>query len=368
MRVHPSAVGAGAPARDHIVNAPGTIDEGYRGELLVNLVNLDPTEPFEVRRGDRIAQLVVQRVAEATFVDVDSLSESSRGRLGTERAAASGPRDLSGIRSTRRRSRQVDESERTTTTVGIFRRSRKDEPVDRGRRGRRARTSSVRPTHREVDATDDDPPVEERRRGADQPRPRAVRRLRGRRRGRAHRPRRPADHPRRRDAAAGSSWTRSSRRSRARTPWSASPEVQLQAFAAPRTLGVWADIRTEIADSITARAEGRGRRRPARPRARRDDPHARVPTAGPAETFVRFIGVDGPRWFLRPSSAGPRRPTPTRRARSLEIVRSTVVVRDEEARPPREALPLQVPVRRDAGRSRTRPAMMCRRRPAQRRP
>ena len=63
---------------------------GYRGEILVNLVNLDPAEPFEVRRGDRIAQLVVQRVAAASFVEVDSLSESSRGKLGTERAAASG--------------------------------------------------------------------------------------------------------------------------------------------------------------------------------------------------------------------------------------------------------------------------------------
>ena len=65
-----------------IVNAPGTVDAGYRGELLVNLVNLDPEEPFEVRRGDRIAQLVVQRVAEVDFVDVDSLPESSRGETG----------------------------------------------------------------------------------------------------------------------------------------------------------------------------------------------------------------------------------------------------------------------------------------------
>ncbi len=75
-----------------IVNAPGTIDEGYRGEVLVNLVNLDPTEPFEVRRGDRIAQLVVQRVAEATFVDVDSLSESSRGETGHGASGGFGPR------------------------------------------------------------------------------------------------------------------------------------------------------------------------------------------------------------------------------------------------------------------------------------
>ncbi len=65
-----------------IVNAPGTIDAGYRGEILVNLVNLDPTETFDVRRGDRIAQLVVQRVARALFVEEDSLPDSSRGETG----------------------------------------------------------------------------------------------------------------------------------------------------------------------------------------------------------------------------------------------------------------------------------------------
>ena len=76
-----------------IVNAPGTVDAGYRGELLVNLVNLDPEEPFEVRRGDRIAQLVVQRVAEVDFVDVDSLPESSRGETGHGASGGFGPRE-----------------------------------------------------------------------------------------------------------------------------------------------------------------------------------------------------------------------------------------------------------------------------------
>jgi dUTP pyrophosphatase len=62
-----------------IVNAPGTVDAGYRGELLVNLVNLDPEEPFEVRRGDRIAQLVIQPVERTEFVVVHDLPESARG-------------------------------------------------------------------------------------------------------------------------------------------------------------------------------------------------------------------------------------------------------------------------------------------------
>ena len=54
-----------------LVNAPGTIDAGYRGEIKVILINLDPTPPLELRRGDRIAQLVVQPVVQARFLPVD---------------------------------------------------------------------------------------------------------------------------------------------------------------------------------------------------------------------------------------------------------------------------------------------------------
>jgi dUTP pyrophosphatase len=64
------------------LNSPGLIDCGYRDELKVLLVNLDPTTPFEVRRGDRIAQLVIQRVEEASFTEVDDLGESARGTGG----------------------------------------------------------------------------------------------------------------------------------------------------------------------------------------------------------------------------------------------------------------------------------------------
>ncbi|KQV24950.1 MULTISPECIES: dUTP diphosphatase [unclassified Microcella] len=65
-----------------IVNAPGTVDAGYRGEIRVTLLNTDPAAPFEVRPGDRIAQLVVQRVVRARFVPVDSLPGSHRGEQG----------------------------------------------------------------------------------------------------------------------------------------------------------------------------------------------------------------------------------------------------------------------------------------------
>ena len=65
-----------------LVNAPGTIDAGYRGEIKVNLVNLDPTTPLRLQRGDRIAQLVVQPVVRARFVPVDELPDTERGAGG----------------------------------------------------------------------------------------------------------------------------------------------------------------------------------------------------------------------------------------------------------------------------------------------
>lgn len=65
-----------------IVNAPGTIDAGYRGEVQVCLVNLDTTKPVRLARGDRIAQLVIQRFETARLVEVDELSETARGSGG----------------------------------------------------------------------------------------------------------------------------------------------------------------------------------------------------------------------------------------------------------------------------------------------
>ena len=64
------------------LNTPGLIDSGYRGELKVLLINTDPSESFEIERGDRIAQLVIQRVEQATFVDTDELPDTDRGEGG----------------------------------------------------------------------------------------------------------------------------------------------------------------------------------------------------------------------------------------------------------------------------------------------
>jgi len=76
--VHPRS-GLAARHGISIVNAPGTIDAGYRGEVKVCLVNTDTDEPVTVRRGDRIAQLVIQRFETAAFVEVVDLPDSARG-------------------------------------------------------------------------------------------------------------------------------------------------------------------------------------------------------------------------------------------------------------------------------------------------
>ena len=76
--VHPRS-GLAARHGLSIVNTPGTIDAGYRGEIKVLLVNHDLTETVELRRGDRVAQLVFQRVEQAVLTEVDALPESVRG-------------------------------------------------------------------------------------------------------------------------------------------------------------------------------------------------------------------------------------------------------------------------------------------------
>jgi dUTP pyrophosphatase len=76
--VHPRS-GLAARHGLSIVNTPGTIDAGYRGEIKVMLINHDPADAVRLRRGDRIAQLVVQRFERAEFTEVDALPESVRG-------------------------------------------------------------------------------------------------------------------------------------------------------------------------------------------------------------------------------------------------------------------------------------------------
>ncbi len=122
--------------------------------------------------------------------------------------------------------------------------------------------------------------------------------------------------------------------------------VQLQAFAAPRTEGVWVDIRNEIAASIT----DAGGTAEVQTGHFGEELLTRMPQNGPdgRTVFVpaRFIGIDGPRWFLRAVVSGRAAIEPEAASVVHEIIRTAVVDRGDEARPPRELLSLRLP---DAG-------------------
>jgi dUTP pyrophosphatase len=91
--VHPRS-GLAARHGLSIVNSPGTIDAGYRGEVKVLLINLDPQDQIQLRRGDRVAQLVIQRFEHAGFMEVDALPESVRGAGGYGSTGGFGPEDM----------------------------------------------------------------------------------------------------------------------------------------------------------------------------------------------------------------------------------------------------------------------------------
>ena len=76
-----------------VVNAPGTVDAGYRGEIRVTLINHDPRQSVTLRRLDRIAQLVIQRVERARFVEVAALPGSDRGEGGFGSTGVEGRRE-----------------------------------------------------------------------------------------------------------------------------------------------------------------------------------------------------------------------------------------------------------------------------------
>lgn len=115
--------------------------------------------------------------------------------------------------------------------------------------------------------------------------------------------------------------------------------MQLGVFAAPRNEGIWTEVRAEIAASLNAQ-----RRNSA---SEQDGPfgpelHGTLPADG-GVVPVRFIGVDGPRWFLRALLAGPVAAEPARAAAFEATLRDVVVVRGNEPLPVREPVPLQLP-------------------------
>jgi hypothetical protein len=119
--------------------------------------------------------------------------------------------------------------------------------------------------------------------------------------------------------------------------------MQVNAFAAPRRQGIWAEVRQEIAASVSA---GGGSTEEA------DGPfgvelRARVPSEVPGQGRVlqaaRFLGVDGPRWFLRGLVSGPAATDPKQAAALENLFRQVVVVRGKDAMAPRDQLPMHLP-------------------------
>jgi hypothetical protein len=119
--------------------------------------------------------------------------------------------------------------------------------------------------------------------------------------------------------------------------------VQLQAFAAPRTEGVWIDIRNEIAASIV----DSGGTAEVVTGEFGEELLTRMPQAGPDGRTVfmpaRFVGIDGPRWFLRAVVSGRAAIEPEAADAVHDVIRTTVIDRGDEAMPPRELLPLRLP-------------------------
>jgi hypothetical protein len=125
--------------------------------------------------------------------------------------------------------------------------------------------------------------------------------------------------------------------------------AQLQAFAAPRSGGLWAEIREEIAVSIT----NQGGTAEQAPGPLGPELRTRMPQAGPGGRTVyapaRFVGVDGPRWFLRAVFSGQAAIADDAASPLYDFVRETVVVRGDSPMAPREMLPLQLPNAEEPG-------------------
>lgn len=118
--------------------------------------------------------------------------------------------------------------------------------------------------------------------------------------------------------------------------------VQVQPFAAPRSSGLWHEIRAQIADQIGAQ----GGRATERDGVFGPELVAEVPVAGGApgeRRIARFIGVDGPRWFLRGVISGDGAVSPDAAAAVEDLFRSVVVVRGSVPMPPRDLIPLTMP-------------------------
>ncbi len=330
--VHPRS-GLAARCGVALVNAPGTVDAGYRGEIKVIVVNLDPRESVRFERFDRIAQLVVQQVERVRFQEVAELPDSARAE------GASGPPAVMPPWAPIRTGNRVGIDTLRSYPTG------KDSDVF----GRRKKGSAAEDAAGEaeqvvdgVDAEADDEGERERPRLEPEPRPDG-----------------PWDSSEVRDPAegrvdlgglfvpgvegmelrvevAGDAIV-------AATVVLRDSAVQLQAFAAPKREGIWGEVREEIASGITQQGgvidEVEG---PLGWELRAQVP-VQLPDGTGGFQVVRFVGVDGPRWFLRGVISGQGAVQPQAAGLLEQIFRDTVVVRGEGPMAPRDPIVLKLP-------------------------
>lgn len=339
--VHPRS-GLAARCGVALVNAPGTVDAGYRGEIKVIVVNLDPRETVRFERFDRIAQLVVQQVERVRFRQVAELPDSARAEGGfgsTGGHAAVAARTAQAVtppRAARRVGIDTLRSYQTGKDSDVFgRRNKKGAAEDAAGEAEQVVDS--------VDAEADDEEAErERVRLEPEPRPDG-----------------PWDSTEVRDPAegrvdlgglfvpgvdgmelrvevAGDAIV-------AATVVLRDSAVQLQAFAAPKREGIWGEVREEIAAGITQQGgivdEVEG---PLGWELRAQVP-VQLPDGTGGFQVVRFVGVDGPRWFLRGVISGQGAVQPQAAGLLEQIFRDTVVVRGEGPMAPRDPIVLKLP-------------------------
>ncbi len=115
--------------------------------------------------------------------------------------------------------------------------------------------------------------------------------------------------------------------------------LQVQPFAAPRTAGLWHEIRMQTMEQVSKQ----GGRITERPGPFGPELIAEIPVPGADARIARFVGVDGPRWFLRGVIAGKGAVEPEAAAHIEDLFRSIVVVRGNTPMPPRDLIPLQMP-------------------------
>lgn len=336
--VHPRS-GLAARCGVALVNAPGTIDAGYRGEIKVIVVNLDPRESVRFERFDRIAQLVVQQVERVRFRQVAELPDSARAEGASGPPAATPGWTVQAAQAVRspKAARRVGIDTLRSYPTG------KDSDVFGRRKKNDAAEDAAGETEQVVDSVDTGAD-EERERVRLEPEPR---------------PDGPWDSTEVRDPAegrvdlgglfipgvdgmelrvevAGDAIV-------AATVVLRDSAIQLQGFAAPKREGIWGEVREEIGSGITQQGgiidEVEG---PLGWELRAQVP-VQLPDGTGGFQVVRFVGVDGPRWFLRGVISGQGAVQPQAAGLLEQIFRDTVVVRGEGPMAPRDPIVLKLP-------------------------